>query len=103
MSEIQSRKVNFCLEQIHLAGKSNSGRRYSTDLLVCAAMWRANSPSFYRQIIQENILTLPSENYNLDVFGNHFLKRDGGTELTDLLQNCSIYREDLVGHLGVKD
>ncbi|TRY77814.1 hypothetical protein TCAL_17398, partial [Tigriopus californicus] len=43
MSEIQSWKVNFCLEQIHLAGKSNSGRRYSTDLLVCAAMWRANS------------------------------------------------------------
>ncbi|TRY68315.1 hypothetical protein TCAL_06743, partial [Tigriopus californicus] len=63
MSEIQSRKVNFCLEQIHLAGKSNSGGRYSTDLLVCAAMWRANSPSLYRQIIQENILTLPSESH----------------------------------------
>ena len=36
-------------------------RRYSADILSCSALWKNTSPALYRQILQNEVLTLPSK------------------------------------------
>lgn len=56
------RKVHFLGEQLSLSLVTPKRRRFSPDLLACAALWETTSPALYRQILSENILTLPSLN-----------------------------------------
>lgn len=53
------RKIDFLIEQLLLAVVPKSQRKYSSDLLACAAMWRNTSPTLYNQILGEGHLTLP--------------------------------------------
>jgi hypothetical protein len=58
--EDQSRKLKFLQEQLRLLACPSKSRRYSPDLLAAAMMWKTTSPSLYRQLIRESVLTLPS-------------------------------------------
>lgn len=53
-------KLLFLVEQLRLATISPHGRRYSPSLLALALMWENSSPSLYKQLLKENVLSLPS-------------------------------------------
>ncbi len=57
------RKLLFLREQMILAITPVRSRRFSNDLLAAATMWKVTSPSLYKQLVKENILTLPSYNH----------------------------------------
>ncbi len=59
MDEAIEKKLLFLLEQMHLA-IFPSNKRYSPALLAMASMWLSSSSSLYKQIIDEDILSLPS-------------------------------------------
>ena len=58
-----NKKVSFLIEQLSLILKTPTGRQYSPSLLAVAALWQRMSPALYRQIYQDNFLTLPSPDY----------------------------------------
>lgn len=61
LDESKARKLNFLLDQLALTASSNKKqRRYSADLLACCALWQTTSPALYRQMLNEDILCLPS-------------------------------------------
>ena len=53
-------KVMFAIEQLELAFMHNKHRRYSSGLLSSCVLWENTSPNLYKQIRDENVLTLPS-------------------------------------------
>ncbi len=55
-----NRKLGFLQEQLSLLLVPKQKRKYSTDLLTAALMWKATSPVLYRQLLNEKLLTLPS-------------------------------------------
>ncbi len=57
------KKVAFLAEQLTLSTKIPATRRYSQDLLACSAMWENQSPSLYRHMTSEGILSLPSKRW----------------------------------------
>ena len=56
----ESSKINFLIEQIRLLTMSKHHRSYSPSLLVTASTWNSISPRCYKQILQDDILILPS-------------------------------------------
>jgi len=52
-------KLSFLAEQFELA-ISFSGKRYSQDLLITAAMWKAQSSKLYLSLVGNGLLSLPS-------------------------------------------
>lgn len=58
-----SKKWLFFLEQLKLTLKKKKGRKYSPALLAMAMMWKNTSPALYRQLLEEDMLCLPSVGY----------------------------------------
>ena len=58
--ESKARKFSFICEHLRLCSTPPNGRSYSSDLLTCSVLWENTSPSFYKQIISDGCLTLPS-------------------------------------------
>jgi hypothetical protein len=55
------RKLAFIREQLDLATRVRRQRCYSALLLATAVMWDNVSPSLYRQMVSEDVITLPGE------------------------------------------
>ncbi len=60
MDDALGAKLKFISEQLALAGVKKNGRRYSPDLLACAMMWKCTSTALYKQILQQELICLPS-------------------------------------------
>ena len=75
------KKVSFLKEQLELSMKHKNGRRYSSDILACAVLWHNVSPALYRQILKEDILTLPSVDHIQDL-SSGFSVESGMSEAT---------------------
>ena len=58
-----NKSVEFLTEQLMLACISPHKRRYSSSLLAMSVMWLKISPAAYRNIYQEDILTIPTERH----------------------------------------
>ena len=56
-------KLQFIVEQLQLAFMNLKHRRYSPDLLSICVLWENASPSLYKQIRDEGLLTIPSTRY----------------------------------------
>ena len=56
-------KIGFVIVQLDLLGKPPKARRYSPYTLAMCLTWYKSSPTLYRQIQSENLLTLPSVSY----------------------------------------
>ena len=54
------KKLLFLSEQLSLALSTKKGRKYSSDLLSAAIMWKTTSTALYKQLLREDCLTLPS-------------------------------------------
>ena len=54
------RKLLFISEQLSLAMTVKNARKYSSDLLTAALMWKTTSSALYRQLLNEDCLTLPT-------------------------------------------
>ena len=52
-------KLGFLKEQLYLLNKPITGRRYSPSLLGLGIMWHQFSSCLYKQILSDNVLTLP--------------------------------------------
>ena len=63
ITEDLSMKLKFWAEQIQLSMKEKKARRYNPGILAMATMWLNNSPSLYKQILQEDLLALPSQGH----------------------------------------
>ncbi len=53
-------KIMFLREQLILSTLPSNRRRYSSDMLIASSLWKATSPALYKQLIREDMLTLPS-------------------------------------------
>jgi hypothetical protein len=53
-------KLQFISEQLRLLQKGPQQRRYSLTFLATAVLWENTSPNLYRQMAQEDLITLPS-------------------------------------------
>ena len=53
-------KLEFIKEQLSLVYTKPNGRRYSSSLLAMSAMWQDISPAAYNQILNDDVVTLPS-------------------------------------------
>ncbi len=60
---VLQKKLLFVSEQLSLALIPKMARKYSSDLLAAALMWKTTSSALYRQFLQEDCLTLPSFDY----------------------------------------
>ncbi len=58
--EKDKNRLMFLKEQLSLASTGVNARRYSSDLLAAAVLWKTSSPSLYKQLREEELLTLPS-------------------------------------------
>ena len=56
-------KWSFHLEQLQLSLKKKKARKYTPELLAMSMMWKNTSPALYRQLLEEDILCLPSVSY----------------------------------------
>ncbi len=56
-------KLVFLKEQLMLSTKPKFSRRYSGDLLATAALWKTTSPALYKQLLAEDLLTLPNSHH----------------------------------------
>ncbi len=54
------KKLLFLAEQLSLALCQKKGRKYSSDLLAAAVMWKTTSTALYKQLLREDCLTLPT-------------------------------------------
>ncbi len=54
------KKLLFLSEQLSLALVPKMARKYSSDLLAASLMWKTTSSSLYRQLQNEDCLTLPN-------------------------------------------
>ncbi len=54
------KKLLFLSEQLSLVLSPKKGRKYSSDLLAAAVMWKTTSTALYKQLLREDCLTLPS-------------------------------------------
>ena len=63
VSEDISLKLKFWTEQIRLSLVKKKARRYSPDTLAMATMWSTTSPALYKQLLQEDLIALPSQGY----------------------------------------
>ena len=55
----RNRKVAFLTEQLALLFTSPATRQFSPFMLSLAASWEQQSPTMYRQMLEDDILTLP--------------------------------------------
>ena len=53
-------KILYLIEQLRLSTISHYGRRCSPSFLAYAFMWENSSPSLYKQMLKENVLSLHS-------------------------------------------
>ena len=60
LDERISGKLLLLVEQLRLASISPYGRRYSLSLLAYALIWENSSPSLYKQMLKQYVLSLPS-------------------------------------------
>jgi len=81
LDESVNGKLLFLVEQLKLATMSPYRRRYSPSLLTLALMWENSSPSLYKQLIEENVLSLPSIRH-LRTLSKAFSMDTGLTEST---------------------
>ena len=63
ISRLQNMKVSFLIEQLTLILKIPTQRRYSLSLLAMASLWQRISPAYNKQILQDNVITLPSSHH----------------------------------------
>jgi hypothetical protein len=53
-------KLQFIAEQIRLLRRRPYQRRYSPKFLATCVLWENTSPNLYRQMAEEDLITLPS-------------------------------------------
>lgn len=53
-------KLHFIAEQICLLRTGTHQRRYSLKFLASCVLWENTSPNLYRQLVEEDLMTLPS-------------------------------------------
>ena len=58
-----NKKIAFLSEQLSLVFLSPNGRRYSPSLIAMAYICQSVSPTLYKQVQLEGVLTLPSAKY----------------------------------------
>jgi len=56
----QAQKIAFLSEQLSLSLLPPQRRRYSPDLLAMAGVWKTISAALYKQLLNEDLLCLPS-------------------------------------------
>jgi hypothetical protein len=59
MNREQEKKILFLTEQLLLSVTPMRSRKYSSSLLWMAMTWHKSSPSLYRQMQREDLLTIP--------------------------------------------
>ncbi len=62
-NETVQKKVLFVAEQLSLAAVPKTARKYSSDLLAASLMWKTTSGALYRQLQEEDCLTLPTSKH----------------------------------------
>lgn len=60
LTESKETKLNFLIEQLQLINLPPKARRYSTSLMTTAFLWHAYGPKVYENILDDNLLSLPS-------------------------------------------
>ena len=70
------RKLAFICEQLSLLLKHRNGRRYSKEFLAIACMWQTISPALYKQMLADNIITLPNHKYVRRLTGSITVEND---------------------------
>jgi hypothetical protein len=63
MEEEEQKRMSFLIEQLGLCTRHVNNRRYSPYLTACAITWQSTSPALYHQLLQENVLVLPTVRY----------------------------------------
>ena len=103
MEDHHSKQVAFLKEQLKLSNVKKANRKYSPDLLACAALWENTSPALYRQIQEEEILTLPTRRHIRNLTSS-FSVESGMSEATVQYLNVRISslieREKTVNLIG---
>lgn len=54
------RKFDFLYEQLSILFQESKRHRYSPDLMATAVLWHNISPSLYKQILADDLITFPS-------------------------------------------
>jgi len=57
--DAHKKKLMFLSEQLSLVSVPSKRRRYSPDMLAAAMIWKTTSTSLYKQLLFEDLLTLP--------------------------------------------
>ena len=60
LDDEKQKKLAFLLEQLEHLPKQPRQRRYSPSLLSSAITWQLTSPALYKQLLNDNFLSLPS-------------------------------------------
>ena len=63
VSDEAHKKISFLVEQLELAATPLCSRKYSPTLLCTAITWSKMSSSFYRQLLSDSCLSLPSTSH----------------------------------------
>jgi hypothetical protein len=63
LSDDEEMKLHFLIEQMRLLNVPKTSRRYSPSLIATSFSWNAYGPALYKQIRNDNLLTLPSSRY----------------------------------------
>ena len=71
-----TRKLAFICEQLSLLLKHRNGRRYSKEFLAVACMWQTISPALYKQMLADDIFTLPNNKYVRRLTGSITVEND---------------------------
>ena len=79
------KKLLFLREQLLLALSSIHSRRFSSDLLAAATIWKMVSPSLYKQLLSDGLLTLPSMSHLQNL--SRPLSLDSGSDSLCYLKN----------------
>ena len=93
-----TKKISFLSEQLKLSIVNKYARRYTPDLLCCAAIWKNISTALYNTIFEEGILTIPAPKY-LDSLTSAF-KVEGTTVEGDVPQSTKQYLKSRISSLN---
>jgi len=63
IEEKKAQKLSFIIEQLRLLTKKPKGRQFSPSLTACALSWLTTSAALYKQLLEEDILTISSVRY----------------------------------------
>ena len=87
LTERTQGKLFFLIEQFRLATTSPYGRRYSLNLLAFTLVWEISNLSLYKQMLKEDILSLPCIRH-LHSLSKTFCMDTGLTNSTQSYEGC---------------